>query len=94
MCEDKSRTVKDHLVVAGPAVAAVQRAPPQQNQPARGAKQPPDSGMGFWWTSCLTVLLTAIIVAWIPNLLYPEPPKGNVEGSVTPKFKKVEEVFR
>jgi len=54
--------------------------------------------MGFWWTSCLTVLLTGILVAWIPHLLNPEPPKGNVEGFVDVKvsqgLKKVEDVFR
>lgn len=50
--------------------------------------------MGFWWTSCLTVLGTAIMVAWIPNLLSPGPPKGNVDGYFAPQLKKVAEIFR
>jgi len=50
--------------------------------------------MSFWWTSCLTVLATAILVAWIPNLLSPDPPKGNIDGHVIPKLKKVSEIFR
>ena len=42
----------------------------------------------------MTVLGTAIIVAWIPNLLYPDPPKGNIDGFVSPKLKKVADTFR
>lgn len=89
MCECKSEArenVKHSVGVAGVAPA------PRPNQERRRRTQ--TQPMGFWWTSCLTVFATALIVAWIPNLLSPEPPKGNVEGAVDPQFKKVEDLFR
>ena len=88
MCECKSDQSKDEV---RPAVGPAERAQ-AGNHHGRRRHIPPY--MGFWWTSCLTVLVTAIIVAWIPNLISPEPPKGNVEGFVSPAYKKVEEVFR
>lgn len=89
MCECKNETrgqVKDTVGGVGGG-QAIQPNP----VPARRAHT---QSMGFWWTSCITILGTAIIVAWIPNLLSPEPPKGNVDGYVDPQFKKVEDLFR
>lgn len=88
MCECKSEQSKDEV---RPAVGPVEHI---QGANQVGRRKPVPHYMGFWWTSCLIVLVTAIIVAWIPNLISPEPPKGNVEGFVSPAYKKVEEVFR
>lgn len=94
MCEAKldgsdQETVRHHI--GEPPLAMPNNVP---HQLARRMKVKSDNYMGFWWTSCLTVLGTAIIVAWIPNLLSPDPPKGNMDGYVHPKLKKVSDVFR
>lgn len=89
MCEAKLTSAKGIRHTNNDPPPVVLPNPPQRRKPDKSEKY-----MGFWWTSCLTVLGTAIIVAWIPNLLSPGPPKGNVDGFVVPQLKKVEETFR
>lgn len=92
MCEVKppdsdKGTVRHHLGDA-PIV------PPNNLQHRHRHRTKSPNYMGFWWTSCVTVLATAILVAWIPKLLSPDPPKGNIDGFVVPKLKKVSDTFR
>ena len=91
MCEAKfkdSRQIRHNPEF--PQVIPLAGNPP----PPRRKANKSNNYMGFWWTSCLTVLGSAIIVAWIPNLLSPGPPKGNVDGYFDPRLKKVAENFR
>lgn len=90
MCEAKLHE-SDHQNIRHRLAAVPVIAP---NPPARRHKRQSDNYMRFWWTSCLTVLGTGIIVAWIPNLLSPDPPKGNIDGFVIPQLKKVSDTFR
>ncbi|XP_067939705.1 beta-lactamase domain-containing protein 2-like [Watersipora subatra] len=91
MCEAKSLETERgdvrHHIGEAPVL-------PPNNQHQRRHRSKSPNSMGFWWTSCVTVLGTAIIVAWIPNLLSPDPPKGNIDGFVIPRLKKVSDTFR